>query len=119
MERHFFSLRIALLVIVAGILVATVDLAWRGFVVVHDPGDRLVGASLADGEGGARALRQFAPGYWAARPNRDAQLRLNCRSGAKPRRAYATPGQRTTYTVTAEDCRPEERKIQRPPPTSP
>lgn len=104
-QRHFFSLRIAILVIVAGIAVAAIDIAARGFVVVHDPAGRLVGAQL---EGGGRAapLREFARGYWAARPRADAQIVLLCRTGDRIERGDAPPGARTTYTVAPQDCRP-------------
>ncbi|MBW6527645.1 hypothetical protein KZ813_12405 [Sphingomonas sp. RHCKR7] len=106
MQRHFFSLRIALLVILAGVVVSAIDLATRGFVVVYDPRALIRGAVLEDGLGGRRRpLREFARDYWATRPAFDGKVRLLCRSGREVLRADVMPGAQTSYTVTAEDCR--------------
>lgn len=106
MHRYFFSLRVALVVILAAVAVASIDLFVNGFAVVHDPDDLLAGASLADGSGEARPMRAFAEGYWAGRPRTDGSIRLTCRSGHQAFVSYVTPGERTTYTVRAEDCEP-------------
>lgn len=113
MQRHFFSLRIALAVIVAAVAYASLDLWWRGFVVVHDPAGRIDGAALDGGDGQRRALRPFAAGYWATRPAFDGHVVLFCRNGAHVRRSYATPGARTSYTVTADDCRSPGAAVER------
>jgi hypothetical protein len=105
-QRYFFSLRIALLVIVAGVAVSAIDLATRGFVVVYDPRALIAGAVLEDGLGARRRpLRAFARDYWATRPAFDGQVRLLCRSGREVLRADVVPGEQTSYTVTAADCR--------------
>jgi hypothetical protein len=105
-QRYFFSLRIALLVIVAGVAVSAIDLATRGFVVVHDPRALIAGAVLEDGLGARRRpLRTFARDYWATRPAFDGTVRLLCRSGREVLRGDVRPGEQTSYTVTAEDCR--------------
>ncbi|MBY9064488.1 hypothetical protein K7957_16235 [Sphingomonas yunnanensis] len=106
MQRYFFSLRIALLVIVAGVAVSAIDLATRGFVVVYDPHALIAGAVLEDGLGARRRpLRAFARDYWATRPAFDGKVRLLCRSGREVLRADVMPGEQTSYTVAAEDCR--------------
>lgn len=105
MHRHFFSLRIALLVIAAGIAVASLELWWRGFVVVHDPGDRLETAAIATLEG-ARPMRLFTQGYWVGRPVADGSIELRCRSGTVTKVGYVTPAARTTHRVTQADCAP-------------
>lgn len=106
MQRYFFSLRIALLVIVAGVTVSAIDLASRGFVVVYDPHALMAGAVLEEALGTRRRpLREFARRYWATRPAFDGKVRLLCRSGREVLRADVEPGEQTSYTVTAEDCR--------------
>ncbi len=105
MQRHFFSLRIAALVILAGIVVAAIDLGWRGFAVIHDPAGRLAGASLA-GEGASVPFRVMTAGYWVARPGGIARVILRCRSGVRTRAGDTAPGERFVHTVTADDCRP-------------
>lgn len=105
MQRYFFSLRIALLVIVAGVAVSAIDLATRGFVVVYDPRALIAGAVLEDSLGARRRpLREFAHHYWATRPAFDGTVRLLCRTGREVLRTDVMPGEQTSYTVTEEDC---------------
>lgn len=61
-QRYFFSLRIAAMVIVAGLAYSALDLWWHGFVVVHDP-MRLVRAAAIEDGGARRPMRSFSPGY--------------------------------------------------------
>ncbi|WP_375271699.1 hypothetical protein [Sphingomonas sp.] len=104
MQRYFFSLRIAAWVIVAGLVYSAVDLWWHGFVVVHDPA-RAISAVAIDGGGGSRALRQFSPGYWAARPSFPGVIRITCADGTRIERGDVEPGRQTSYTTTRDDCR--------------
>jgi hypothetical protein len=104
MHRHFFSLRIAALVVLAAIAVASIDLYARGFAVVHDPDGLIARAVLEHGDGADIAMREFASGYWAARPRRDGAIRIECRTGAIVGGGYVTPGLRTTYSIGREDC---------------
>lgn len=101
--RHFLSLRIALLVILAGIVVAAADLTLNGFAVVHDPDDVVAGAVLTNGAQ-RQPMRNFARGYWAARPRSDGSIRILCRNGEAIERGRVTPGERTTRTVTRDEC---------------
>ncbi len=101
-QRHFFSLRIAAWVIVAGLVYSAFDLWWHGFVVVHDP-TRVVAAVAIEGET-RRALRRFSPGYWAARPTDAGVIRITCSNGAQIERIDVEPGQQISYTVTRDDC---------------
>lgn len=102
MQRHFFSLRIAAWVIAAGLIYSAVDLWWHGFVVVHDPA-RVVAAVAIEGDT-RHILRQFSPGYWAARPTEAGVIRITCSNGARIKRADVEPGRQTSYTVTRDDC---------------
>lgn len=112
MQRHFFSLRIALAVIVAGIAYASLDLWWRGYVVVGDPRGRIAGVSLENGTGmERRALRRLAAGHWATRPAFEGHLRLFCRNGVQAVRGYVSPGLRTAYVVHPDDCRPRDAAV--------
>jgi hypothetical protein len=104
MHRHFFSLRIAALVVLAAIVVASIDLYARGFAVVHDPDGLIERAMLDYGDGADIAMREFASGYWAARPGRDGVIRIECRTGAIVAGGYVTPGLRTTYSIGRKDC---------------
>ncbi|UUL84120.1 hypothetical protein [Sphingomonas qomolangmaensis] len=104
MHRYFFSLRVAVLVVLAGIAVASVDLFVNGFVVVSDPDHVLASGALVSGAGERRPLREFASGYWATRPRQDAAVKLTCRTGREVAAGYATRGVRTSYTVRADDC---------------
>ncbi len=103
MHRHFFSLRIALYVVLAAILFASLDLGWRGFVVVHDPDGVVANAALDNGRE-RRALHEFTPGYLVARPSLEGAVRIVCDSGAILRRGYVTPGTQTGITVTRPEC---------------
>ena len=110
MQRYFFSLRLALLTIAAGIAVAAAGMWWRGFVVIHDP-DGLIGGAVLEGDlGQRRPLREFAAGYWATTPAFDGAVRLYCRNGAQPRRGDVVPGRQTGYTVVPRDC-PARRRL--------
>ena len=102
-QRYFFSLRIAALVIVAGLAYSALDLWWHGFVVVHDP-SRLVSAAAIENGGEHRAMRAFSPGYWATRPTLDGVIRITCRNGTRVARGDVQPGRQTSYTVTRDDC---------------
>ncbi|WP_298812932.1 hypothetical protein [uncultured Sphingomonas sp.] len=103
MQRYFFSPRIALLVIVAGLAYAAFDLWWHGFVVVHDPNGLVVAAAIEDGTA-RRPLRLFSNGYWATRPTLDGVIRITCRSGVRVARGDVQPGRQLAYTVTRDDC---------------
>ena len=104
MQRHFFSLKIAGLVILAAMAVGSIDLYLRGFAVVHDPEGLVARVLLEHGDGQAVRMREFASGYWGARPRRDGAIRIECRTGVNVAGGYATPGLRTTYTVARGDC---------------
>ncbi len=106
MHRYFFSLRIALLVVLAAILVASIDLYLNGFAVVSDPDRQLASAALVGGGGDRHEMREFAAGFWGARPERDAAIRVRCRTGREIAGGYASRGLRTTFTVEADDCAP-------------
>jgi hypothetical protein len=102
-QRYFFSLRIAAMVIVAGLAYSAFDLWWHGFVVVHDP-MRLVRAAAIEDGGARRPMRSFSPGYWATRPTLDGVIRITCRNGTQVARGDVQPGRQTSYTVTRDDC---------------
>ncbi|TKD53002.1 hypothetical protein [Sphingomonas baiyangensis] len=104
MHRYFFSLRIAGLVILAAIAVASIDLWLNEFAVVHDPEGKVARVLVEHGDGRPRAMREFAAGYWAGRPRRDGAIRIVCKSGVEASGGYVTPGLRTTYTVRPDDC---------------
>ncbi|WP_315761482.1 hypothetical protein [Sphingomonas sp. Y38-1Y] len=103
MHRHFFSLRIAALVILAGIAVASIDLWLGGFTVVADPDRQLAGAAIRDARG-ERPMRGVAEGFWAARPRMDGRVVMRCANGAVLDGAYVTPGGRVRETVAPGAC---------------
>ncbi|SEL32064.1 hypothetical protein SAMN05216382_1789 [Sphingomonas palmae] len=103
MQRYFFSLRIAALVIVAGIAYASLDLWWHGFVVVRDP-RHLVAAVAIEGDGQRRPMRAYSTGYWVARPTIDGVISIACRNGVQVHRGDVQPGRQLAYTVTRDDC---------------
>lgn len=103
MQRHFFSLKIAIIVVIAAIAVGSIDLYVRGFAVVHDP-DGLIERARIEGGGRDIAMREFASGYYAARPRGDGAIRIECRTGVMVAAGYVTRGMRTTYTVAPNDC---------------
>lgn len=107
MQRYFFSLRIAALVVLAAILVASIDLIVNGWNVVHDPDHRLTRAEMVYEDGSVSAMREFADGYWSGRPDRDGTLRLLCGNGAVIELGYVRPRMHETRTVTADDCAAE------------
>ncbi len=104
MPRWFLSWKVAVAVILAGLAVGALDLAVRGYAVVHDPLNLLVGAEIED-MGEPRRMREFAVGHYAGRPRGDGTFRLTCRSGLVIQRGYVTAGMKESYTVGADDCR--------------
>ncbi|WP_374297851.1 hypothetical protein [Sphingomonas sp.] len=104
MPKWFLSWKVAAAVILAGLAVGALDLGIRGYAVVHDPRDLLVGAEIEDADG-PRPMREFATGHYAARPRGDGTFRLRCRSGLVIQRGYVTAGMKESYTVSADDCR--------------
>lgn len=100
MHQHFFSLRIAAAVVLAAILVASIDLWLNGFVTVADPDRQLMGVSLryADGD---RPMQAIAAGFWAARARGDAAIVLRCANGTDLPGPYVTPG-----LIVRESVRP-------------
>lgn len=103
MHRHFFSLRIAVAVVVAAIAVASIDLWLNGFVTVADPGAQLAGAALRDGDGD-RAMRRVAEGLWAGRARGDGSIVLRCANGAELPGPYITAGLIVRETVAPGAC---------------
>lgn len=106
MQRHFFSLRIAAIVIIAAIAVGSLDLWFNGYAVVHDPDARLSRVEIVHGDGSRQAMRQFANGYWGARPKREGAMQLVCLNGVEAQAGNAMPGMRRTRTATLADCTP-------------
>ena len=104
MQRHFFSLRIAALVVVAAVLVGTLDLMWRGYLVVHDPAGVLAGGAIRSVTGERHALREWTEHYWVARPGFDAELVLRCRNGTEVLAGPVERRARMGMTVAAERC---------------
>lgn len=105
MHRHFFSLRIAGLVVLAAIAVGSLDLWWRGFVVVHDPAGVLAGGAIRSVTGERQDLRKWTPNYWVARPRFEAELVLRCRDGTEVLAGPVARRGRTGMTVAPERCR--------------
>lgn len=105
MQRHFFSLRIAALVVLAALAVGTLDLWWRGYLVVHDPGGVLAGGAMRSVTGERQELREWTPDYWVARPRFEAELVLRCRSGAEVLAGPVARRGRTGMTIEPERCR--------------
>lgn len=103
MHRHFFSLRIAALVVLTAIAVASIDLWLNGFVVVADPDRQLSSASLRDGDVD-RAMRPIAKGFWAGRADGDGAIVLRCANGAELPGPYVTPGLAVRETVAPGAC---------------
>ena len=104
MLRHVLSLRIALIVILAAIVVAHVDLTVRGFVGVHDPEGLARRITLVD-PAGERDMHAFARRYVAARPRAEGEISVLCRSGRVVDGGSVAPGRRTMFTVTRQACR--------------
>lgn len=104
MQRYFFSLRIAALVVAAAVLVGTLDLMWRGYVVVHDPADVQAGGAMRSVTGERQELREWTEHYWVARPRFAAELVLRCRNGTEVLAGPVERRARTGMTVAAERC---------------
>lgn len=104
MHRHFFSLRIAGIVVLAALALATVDLWWNGWNVVHDPDQRLTRAEFVYDDNSGAILDNFATGYWGGRARQPGRLRLVCASGATRFARSIVPREHATYTVSQQDC---------------
>ncbi|PCD01893.1 hypothetical protein COC42_10305 [Sphingomonas spermidinifaciens] len=103
MHHHFFSLRIAAIVMVAAVVVASIDLWINGFVTVADPDRQLVAAVLRDGDGD-RPMRPMAEGFWAGRARGDGSIVMRCENGAELPGPYITNGVVVRETVAPGAC---------------
>lgn len=103
MHRHFFSLRIAALVVLAAIAVASIDLWLNGFVTVADPERQLAGASLSNSSGD-RPMRRIADGFWAGRAQGDGAVVMRCANGTELRGGYVTSGLVVRETAAPGAC---------------